>query len=168
MHHNLLMLNDLYFAFGATIYVGTMWALRFFFYPSWRSMTPATVFDHFVVPTRAATRFFTVVVPLMFVAAVVAIVEEWGHAQLWQAAVCLAGVGVSSFVGQVFIIPINKRVAAGVAADAAQRLDQAGLDKLLRRWMALNDVRWVTTTITWVAIMWLLVAKGDLSRAFGR
>lgn len=169
MSHNLLLLNDLYFAFGATIYAGTLWALRFFFYPSWKSMTVGSAYDHFIVPTRAATRFFTVVVPLMFAAAAVAIAEEWGRAQLWQAVVCLAGISVSSFFGELLIIPINKRVAAGVAAGAPpdQRLDQNGLDRLLKRWMAYNDVRWVTTTVTWLAIIWLLVGKGDLSRVFG-
>ena len=35
MRETLLTINVVYFLFGATIYCGVMWSLRFFFYPSW-------------------------------------------------------------------------------------------------------------------------------------
>jgi hypothetical protein len=164
------MLDELFFAFCSTIYVGTMWCVRLFFYPTWKAMTPASVWDHFIIPTRAATRLFTVVIPLMFVAGTITIIEEWGHAQLWQAIVSVGGISASALFATIFIIPLNKRVAAGVAADAVGpvRLDQSSLDAILGRWMKLNEVRVVLTTVTWVAVMWLLVGKGDLSRLFGR
>jgi hypothetical protein len=38
----------------------------------------------------------------------------------------------------------------------------AGLTPLLVRWMKLNDIRFVGATITWAAIVWYIVAKGDL------
>lgn len=46
MRSSLLVLNHSYFFFGATIYVGTLWSLRFFFYPSWKSLTVGNVGDH--------------------------------------------------------------------------------------------------------------------------
>ena len=57
MRETLLTINVVYFLFGATIYCGVMWSLRFFFYPSWSKMTVDNVQDHFIIPTSAATRF---------------------------------------------------------------------------------------------------------------
>ena len=68
MREALLTINVVWFLFGATIYCGVMWALRFFFYPSWTAMNRESVKDHFLVPIAAATRFFWVVVPLMLIA----------------------------------------------------------------------------------------------------
>ena len=78
MRETLLTINTVYFLFGATIYCGVMWALRFFFYPSWSKMTVDNVQDHFIIPTTAATRFFLVVVPLMFFSGIVMVITEWG------------------------------------------------------------------------------------------
>ena len=47
MRETLLTINVVYFLFGATIYCGVMWSLRFFFYPSWSKMTVDNVQDHF-------------------------------------------------------------------------------------------------------------------------
>ena len=38
----------------------------------------------------------------------------------------------------------------------------AELRRLLGRWMVLNDVRFYGSTLTWVAITWYVVARGDL------
>jgi len=151
----LLTINHVYFFFGATVYVGTMWALRFFFFPSWHSMTIDNVQDHFVVPTRAATKFFTVVVPLMFVTGLIMLITEWGEGEFWAALVAYLGIIASTFVGYRQIIPINKRIYAGVGSNEE-------LIPLLKRWMQLNTQRWVTTTIMWGAMMWYFVAKGNL------
>src|SRR4051812_9976557 len=61
----LLALNHGYLFFGTTLYVGVLWAMRFFWYPSWNEITLADVAVHFVGPTSRATTFFTIVVPLM-------------------------------------------------------------------------------------------------------
>lgn len=157
MRGPLLVLNNSYFFFGATVYVGTMWSLRFFFYPSWKSMNVDNVQAHFIVPTQAATRFFTVVVPLMFVTGVIMIVTEWGKAQLWQAIVAVLGLTASTLVGRFIIIPINQRIAKGV--------DQPTLVPLLERWMLLNDTRFATTTVMWLATLWYFVGRGHLTQA---
>ena len=149
-------LAALWFLFGATMYVGTMWVLKWFLFPTWHGLTRANVAVHFGIPTRRATTFFTVVVPLMFVAAIVMIVTEWGTRWVWFGVACLVGVFVLTFVGQLIIIPINRRVRGGQFADDAE------LVGLLRRWMVLNDVRFYGSTLTWVAIVWYVVARGDL------
>ncbi|GAA2776510.1 hypothetical protein [Streptomyces showdoensis] len=156
MKEALLLVNALYFLFGATMYMGTMWVLRFFLYPTWRSLTPENVGDHFGVPTTLATTFFTVVVPLMFVSGIVLVWSEWGEWYVVLSAVCLAGILVLTYVGQQLIIPINKRIRAGDFDGPA------GLTPLLLKWMRLNDIRFVGSTLTWAAIVWYIVAKGDL------
>lgn len=156
MKEVLLALNASYFLFGATLYCGVMWALVFFFYPSWETMELDDVQDHFIIPTSAATRFFTVVVPLMFLSGIVLLVTEWGDGDtFWAAVLAMLGIIASTFVGQVYIIPINKRIKAGVP-------DNATLIPLLRQWMRLNGIRWVTSTAMWAAMVWYFISKGDL------
>jgi uncharacterized membrane protein len=160
----LLLVNALYFLFGASMYMGTMWVLRFFLYPTWRSLTPDNVGEHFGVPTILATRFFTVVVPPMFLSGIVLVATEWGdwsHPLVWLAAVCLVGIVVLTYVGQQIIIPVNKKIRGG------EFDGPAGLTPLLLRWMQLNNIRFVASTITWAAIVWYLVAKPDLLEALG-
>ena len=149
----LLTVNAVYFLFGATIYCGVMWALKVFFYPSWHGMTVDTVQTHFIIPTDAATRFFTVVVPIMHLSAIVMIVTEWGNPQPMIAAfVALLGIITSTLVGQLLIIPINKRIKAGVA-------DNKTLRPLLIEWMRLNTIRWVIVTFMWAATVWYFVTS---------
>jgi uncharacterized membrane protein len=155
----LLLVNAIYFLFGATMYMGTMWVLRFFLYPTWRSLGPDNVMEHFGVPTILATKFFTVVVPPMFLSGIVLVVSEWGGSLVWLGAACLVGIVVLTYVGQQIIIPVNKRIRGG------EYDGPAGLTPLLMRWMQLNNIRFVVSTLTWIAIVWYLVAKPDLLAA---
>lgn len=155
MRAKLLVVNHAYLFFGATLYAGVLWGLHFFWYPSWQSMTLDSVQAHFVLPTSAATRFFWVVVPLMFLANAVMIVTEWKTPLRWASLVALACVSTASFVGQELIIPINRQIAAGIT-------DAGLLDQLLKRWMTLNDIRWVVMTLMWLTLMFYFVKKGNL------
>ncbi|NKY40006.1 anthrone oxygenase family protein [Cellulomonas septica] len=148
--------SALWFLFGATMYVGTMWVLKWFLFPTWRGLSRDNVGTHFGIPTKRATAFFTGVVPLMFVAAIILVVTEWGTRWVWFGVACLVGIFVLTFVGQGIIIPINKRIRGGDFADDAE------LRSLLHRWMTLNDIRFYGSTFTWVAITWYVVARGDL------
>jgi hypothetical protein len=159
MRQSLLILDLVVFFFGATIYVGTMWAVRLFFYPSWDKMTVEALAEHFTIPVQAATRFFTVVIPLMLVTSVVLIVEEWGKAQLWQVIVAFLSLNASALViFSLFLRPINQAIETAT--------DQATLTPLLKRWMFFNDLRWLTTTVTWLAMMWFVIGRGHLAQAF--
>jgi len=155
MKEALLLANALYFLFGSTMYIGTMWVLKWFLYPTWETLTPDNVNDHFGTPTILATKFFTVVVPPMFLSGGIMVWSEWGEPEVVLAAVCLAGILLLTYVGQQIIIPVNKKVRGG------EFEGPAGLTVLLKRWMFLNDIRFYGSTVTWVAIVWYIVAKGD-------
>jgi glucan phosphoethanolaminetransferase (alkaline phosphatase superfamily) len=155
MKRILLAVNHSYLFFGATLYVGVLWALRFFWYPSWSKMTVDSVQDHFILPTNAATRFFTVVVPLMFLASIVFLVTEWKTRFRWTAILSLLCISAATYVGWLHIIPVNKLIKAGVA-------DQAQLTPLFKQWMMLNDIRWVLLTVMWLTLMYYFIAKGNL------
>lgn len=148
-----------YFLFAATTYVGTLWCLHFFLYPTWVGLTPDNVGVHFVGPTRAATRFFTYVVPPMFVTGPVMVAAAWGDPVVIAPVLAVLGIIVSTYVGQRLIIPVNKRIAAGVTSQE--------LTPLLKRWMRYNDIRWVTTSIMWAATVWYAVAEGNLVHVLG-
>jgi len=156
----LLLLNALFFLFGATLYMGTMWVLKFFLYPTWRGLTPETEPVHFGIPTLAATRFFTVVVPLMMLSGVVLVVSEWGTPQVWFAWLCVAGILYLTFIGQAIIIPINKKIRGGEFADVTE------MRALLVRWMWLNDLRFYGSTVLWLVVVCYLVVTGSLWEAF--
>lgn len=156
----LTFLSALYFLFGATMYMGTMWVLKLFLYPTWRALTRENVGIHFGVPTLRATAFFTGVVPPMFLAAVVLVVAEWGTGLVWWALVCLLGIVMLTGVGQLLIIPVNKDVRGGRYAD------DEGLRALLKRWMLFNDIRFWGSTVTWVASVGYLVMKTQMWQAF--
>jgi hypothetical protein len=156
----LLLLTSLYFLFGATMYVGTMWVLKFFLYPTWRSLTRESVGMHFGTPTLLATKFFTIVVPPMLLCGIVLIVWERHSWLVILAVLCLLGIVFLTFIGQRLIIPINKRIRGGDYASETE------LRNLLIRWMKLNDLRFYGSTATWLVIVGYLVAKGDLLGAF--
>ncbi len=154
------MFNALYFLFGATMYVGTMWVLKWFLYPTWRSLARDNVDMHFGIPTRAATKFFTVVVPIMFISGGIMVWAEWGTIRVVFAVICLIGIIVLTVVGQGLIIPINVRIRGGDFKDDAE------LRSLLMRWMLLNDIRFYVSTATWVSMVWLLADRGELLETF--
>ncbi|WP_426006601.1 hypothetical protein ACPFL9_06825 [Paenarthrobacter sp. NyZ202] len=156
----LLLANALYFLFGATMYVGTMWVLKLFLYPTWHGLSRDNVDTYFGIPTHAATRFFTAVVPLMFISGGILVWSEWGTLRLVPAIICLVGIVVLTWVGQGLIIPINVRIRGGDFADDTE------LRSLLKRWMLLNDIRFYVSTLTWAAIVWLLVDRGKLWETF--
>lgn len=151
----LLTLNDSFFFLVASIYLGAMWTVRLFFYPSWNYMSAADVPHHFVIPVKAATKFFTIVLPLMLLAGVVMVVEEWGKAQLWQAIVAVAGITASALAFELLIKPINTQVYTA---------DDATLTPLLQKWMRLNEIRFVASTITWLATIWFFIGRGHLTQ----
>jgi glucan phosphoethanolaminetransferase (alkaline phosphatase superfamily) len=152
----LLALNHATIFFGATLYCGVLWALRFFWFPTWTHLTLANYYDQFVPETLAATRFFTVVVPIMFLCCLIMVVTEWRGRLRWAAIAAFVCLIAATIVGQAYIIPVNKIIDAGVK-------DQAQLTSLLQRWMSLNDIRFVLLTIMWVVMMYYFIARGKLT-----
>lgn len=155
MKTTLIGLNHMLLMFGATVYMGVLWALHYFWYPSWEVMNVGNVQDHFILPTSAATRFFTIVVPIMFLTSIIMIWLEWKTRFRWLAIIGFLGVTGATLVGQVLIIPVNKTIAGGV--------DQSRLTGLLEEWMTLNDIRWIIVTIMWLALMIYFLLKPSLT-----
>lgn len=155
----LLTINHVYLFFGTTVYVGVLWGLHFFWYPSWKTIKLENVHDHFIIPTSEATEFFTIVVPLMFLANIIMIVKEWNTKFRWSSILALLCISGATYVGQIHIIPINETINAGVDSMATLR-------DLFQDWMFLNDLRWVIMTIMWLTLIYYFVDKGDLMERF--
>lgn len=153
----LLALNHAYSLFGATLYCGVLWALRFFWFPTWRNLRVDNYYEQFIPQTTAATKFFTVVVPLMFLTVIILIVAEWKTATRWLGIAALLLLGGATYVGQALIIPINKTLAGHVT-------DQALLTADLERWISYNEIRWILMTAMWLVMMIYFIVKGDLVR----
>lgn len=147
-----LLLNNAYIFFGCSLYAGVLWALHFFWYPTWSVYTAANYYDHFIPPTQAATRFFTVVVPPMFLCLVIMVWTERKTTMRWVAAATLACLTAATYVGQFHIIPVNKILTQHIT-------DQARVSELFQQWMSLNDIRWVIMTAAWLLMMYYFGSK---------
>lgn len=154
MKNLLLNLNYVLLMFGTTVYMGVLWALRFFWFPGWKSITTDVVQEHFIGPTSRATVFFTIVVPVMFVCNLVMIWQEWRTKFRWASIIAMIGIVGSTIVGKLLIIPINDEIALG-------KTNQADLTIMLQKWMDLNDIRWILMTIMWLALMYFFLAKKE-------
>jgi len=153
----LLAINHSCVFFGATLYCGVLWAMHFFWFPTWQHLTVDNYYYHFVPETLAATAFFTVVVPIMFLCNLIALITEWKGGLRWPVIAAFLCLSTGTWIGQMYIIPVNKIIDAGVH-------DQAQLSSLLQRWMSLNDMRWIALTIMWLAMMYYFIAKAKLTR----
>lgn len=160
MKAKLLALNHAYLFFGATLYCGVLWSLHFFWFPSWKNLQVDNYYNQFIPQTSAATRFFTIVVPLMFLTALILIISEWRTRLRWVAIAAMICIVAATYVGQLHIIPVNKILEQGVK-------DQAQLTAHLEHWMFLNDIRWVLLTIMWLVMMYYFIAKGNLLSILG-
>ena len=63
--------------------VGVLWALHFFWFPSWNNLKVDNYYDQFIPQTSTATEFFTVLVPLMFLGHVIMCWKEWKTRMRW-------------------------------------------------------------------------------------
>lgn len=139
--------------FGTTVYMGVLWALRFFWFPGWKTITVDVVQEHFIGPTSRATVFFTWVVPVMFVCNALMIWKEWRTKFRWTSIIAMIGILGSTIVGTQLIIPINDEIATGTVTE------QGKLTGLLQQWMDYNDIRWILMTLMWLALMYFFLNK---------
>jgi Domain of unknown function (DUF1772) len=136
----------------ASMYFGTGWSLVLFQFPLRSQITPANYYLPFVAPVAAATRFFTWMTVVMIVAAGLLIVASWGTILALAPVVALAGVVAATLLTIVFVLPINRQLAAGIK-------DEATLNPLLDRWMRLNTIRVAFWTVEWLAILVYLAVE---------
>ncbi len=142
-----LLVNNAILFFGVSIYVGLLWALHFFWYPTWQYMTPAIVEHHFLMPVDNATAFFTIVLPIMFITNVLWMLREWRRPLTWYSLVTFLLIMSASGVGRFFIFPINDLIASGELTDSAE------LYPLFRDWMFYNDLRGLLMSASWLLMM---------------
>ena len=87
------------------------------------------------------------------------VITAWGDAPAFIAAlIALLGIIAIPAVGVVLIFPVNKIIKDGVA-------DEAALVPLLKKWMRLNNIRWILATVMWGAAVWYIIAIGDFPHA---
>ncbi len=156
----LLILNHVYLFFGATLYCGVLWSLHYFWFPTWSTLNVDNYYDQFIPQTDAATKFFTIVVPVMFLAGIVMMVTEWKTRQRWVAILASACIVAATLVGTMLSIPVNKILKTHIT-------DQAVLTDLLQKWMQYNDIRMALLTLMWLTIMYYFISKGNLVAVLG-
>ena len=161
--NKLLALNHTYYFWGTSVYVGLLWSLHFIFYPSWESMTPEALPEHFMVPVNAATDFFTYVVPVMLLTGAILIYTEWKTEQRWISVLSYVALLVMMMVGYFLIAPVNESIASGIAN---ANLDPEILEHQLKSWMLYNDIRGVIMTSMWLIIVYYFISKGNLLEKF--
>lgn len=150
-----LAVNHSIILWGSTLYAGVLWSLHFFWFPSWEHLTVANYYENFIPQTLAATKFFTFWVPVTFVCLVIMLWSERKTRLRWVPWAGLLCLGISTGVGTLLIIPINKFLATHIT-------DQAVLTERLTRWIFLNNIRWVTETSAWLVMVYYFGAKGRL------
>lgn len=163
LNNKLLALSHTYYFWGTSVYVGLLWSLHFIFYPSWTSMTPAAIGDHFLVPVNAATAFFTWVVPPMLATGALLIYCEWKTPQRWIAIVAYGLLLLMMVVGYFLIAPVNDSIANSMQTGT---LEANRLAELLQKWMLYNDLRGVLMTAMWLVLVSYFISKGELLTKF--
>jgi hypothetical protein len=134
-----------------SMYLGTGWSMGLFSFPVRPKITVDNYYLLFVPEVTAATRFFTWMTMVMMASAVGMIWTEWHGALVWAPVVVLVAVSISTLLTVVIILPINKRMAAGIT-------DPAELNRVLDRWETLNWVRISLWSVQWAAmIVWFMV-----------
>lgn len=68
MRAKLLLIGHSYIFLIASLYVGLFTSLHFFWFPTFHTLTVDNYYEHIMVQTANATRFFFVVIPPMIVA----------------------------------------------------------------------------------------------------
>jgi hypothetical protein len=91
----------------------------------------------------------------MLVTNLVLIISERKSPMVILAIVAILGVGGSTFVGELYIIPVNHLIGAGLAT-------QEELHDKLGDWMSYNSIRFWLMTMMWLALMTYFVLRGRL------
>jgi len=154
----LLLLNHVLLLLCCSIYVGTGLSLVFFQLPFEPQLTVANYYPIFVAPMTAATHFFTYMTIVMLICAVIMLATEWLSGLRWPPLVVLLAVIAATLLTIFFIIPLNNKLAAGVA-------DPAELKAIFHRWAVLNRIRFALWIIQWAAVAYWFYSVALQARA---
>lgn len=142
MTRTLLVLNDIVLLLCVSMYVGTGWSTLLFSVPIAPLLTVENYALHFVPQVRAATKVFTALTGVIVVTGIVMFVSELDSWLVWVPVVVVAAAITSAVLTVRVIMPINRRMRAGIR-------DQGELQEALRRWVFLTRVRVVLWTLEW-------------------
>lgn len=148
----LLDINNFILMFGASVYMGLWCALHVIWYPSWRAVKLDSVQDHFINPINHAITFFTILVCIMSVTNIVMIIAEWKTKFRWIAIINLILLFIVTYLFKSTILPVINEIAAGLPT-------QEALAEKMKKWMFLNDIRWVFYSVIWTLFMYYFLAK---------
>lgn len=140
-----LILDAVVLLLCTSMYLGTGWSLVLFSFPIRPKLSVDNYYNQFVPQVTLATRFFTWMTIVMIATAVVLLFAERASAYLIAPAIVLAGVLAATGLTIKFILPYNKRMAAGIT-------DNTELQLILRKWMFLNWIRVSLWTVQWITI----------------
>ena len=154
------LIAAVYLMFGASFYLGMMLTMKFFLFPTWNTVRLSTLESQMGIPVRRATITFTWLLPLMLISPVLLVIAEWGEPTVVLAWLCLAGVLVLSVVSQLLQRPLNVELYSGTITTDEH------LQSVVKRWMAVNNVRFYAAAATWVFTLWYIIARGGYFGVF--
>jgi len=146
------VINSSFLFLTTAMYLGTGWSMWLFQFPVAPRLTPDTYYWAFVPQVASATTFFTWMTSLMMLSALIMIWLEWKNGVRWVPIVVLLAVLAATGLTVKFIFPYNNAMTAGIH-------DQAQLQEILSKWMALNKVRVSLWTVQWASMMWYFGRK---------
>jgi Domain of unknown function (DUF1772) len=159
MKGKLLATTYLAALFVTTIYVGLMWSLHFFWFPSWQEVASTDFRNHFEVPVREATRFFTYLVPIQLLSlGILAWIEFRGRFR-WLTLSSFIIMSATHVLAIILIFPINRKLSAVGTPELEVRSG-------LQQWMMYNDGRGFLATTVWFLLLVYILKKGDLVKKF--
>ena len=145
--------------FVTTIYVGLMWSLHFFWFPSWQQVAASEFRSHFESPVREATQFFTYLVPVQLLSLGIFAWIEFKGKYRWLTLLSFIIMSATHTFAVILIFPINRALSAVGTPDAEIRSG-------LQQWMMYNDIRGILATTVWTLLLVYLIKKGDLVTKF--
>jgi hypothetical protein len=152
MKEKLLLLNHSILFLGVSIYFGTGWSTFLFDFPVVPQLTVANYYLHFVPQVAAATKFFTVLVPVMMAAGIIMAVAEWRTRFRWVPMVVLLAIGAASGVTMHFVFPLNELMAKPIT-------DPQQLTEVMQKWLSFTRIRLGFWSLEWIALMYYFAAK---------
>jgi hypothetical protein len=152
MKQKLLLLNHSILFLGVSIYFGTGWSTYLFDFPVVPKLNVDNYYLHFVPQVAAATKFFTVLVPVMVIAGIILAVAEWRTCFRWVPIVVVLAVCSASFVTMHFVFPLNHLMAAPIT-------DPQQLTEVMDKWLQYTRVRIGFWSLEWLTLMYYFAAK---------
>ena len=146
MRRKLLLVSYAVLFAGVSIYFGTGWSTVIFQFPTLPELNVGNYYLHFVPQVANATRFFTVLVPVMCIICLVMLKAEWHTRWRWIPIVVLVAIIGASSITYFLIFPINRAMAAHIT-------DPQQLAEAISKWVRYTWLRVALWTLEWLSMM---------------